>query len=249
MLSPEARQCSQIEPAQFISQAIKTFTSNSPANRLPGTKDPIFEEPLVRFASGAVKILEPFSEMVNNRFENWLSQQIKIGKKFTSEQIEWLTKMFTLVQITPPPYNQRVKIAQEASEWITSRVRSTYPGVVDTIKFLNSKNIKICTSSGEVSWELRGYLKGMGVLDCFHKLFGPDIINRMKASSSYYERILENIQLHPSDAITVDDSAHFLSMASELGITTIHVDNHKNCNNKSCHYHISSLSDIKRIIL
>ncbi len=165
------------------------------------------------------------------------------------EQIEWLTKMFTLVQITPPPYNQRVKIAQEASEWITSRVRSTYPGVVDTIQFLNSKNIKICTSSGEVSWELRGYLKGMGVLDCFHKLFGPDVINRMKASSSYYERILENIQLRPSDAITVDDSAHFLSMASELGITTIHVDNHKNCNNKSCHYHISSLSDIKRIIL
>ena len=52
MLSPEARQCSQIEPAQFISQAIKTFTSNSPANRLPGTKDPVFEEPLVRFASG-----------------------------------------------------------------------------------------------------------------------------------------------------------------------------------------------------
>ena len=52
MLSPEARQCFQIEPAQFISQAIKTFTRNSPANRLPGTKDPIFEEPLVRFASG-----------------------------------------------------------------------------------------------------------------------------------------------------------------------------------------------------
>ncbi len=165
------------------------------------------------------------------------------------EQIEWLTNMFTFVQLTPPPYNQRAKIAQEASEWITSHVRSAYPGVVDTIKFLKSKNIKICTSSGEVSWELRGYLKGMGVLDCFHKLFGPDIINRMKASTSFYQRILENMQLHPSEVITVDDSSRFLSMASKLGITSIHVDEHNECKKKSCHFHISSLSDIKRIIL
>jgi epoxyqueuosine reductase len=52
MLSAEARQCFQVEPAQFITEAIKTFARSSPANRLPDTGDPIFEEPLVRFASG-----------------------------------------------------------------------------------------------------------------------------------------------------------------------------------------------------
>ena len=174
---------------------------------------------------------------------------IDYNRYWNDEQIKWLTEMFTYVHINPPPHNQRVKIAREASEWITFRVRSTYPGVVDTIKFLESRRIKICTSSGEVSWELRGYLRGMGVLDCFHKLYGPDIINRMKASPSFYQKILDDMQLHPSEALVVDDSSSFLSMASQLGITTIHLDNFKKCSEKSCHYHISSLSDIKRIIL
>ena len=165
------------------------------------------------------------------------------------EQIEWLTDMFTFLQITPPHYDQRPKIAQEASEWITSRVRSAYPGVVETIKFLKNRKIKIYTSSAEVSWELRGYLRGMGVLDCFHKLYGPDIINRMKASPSFYQKILEDLQITASEALTVDDSSHFLSMASDIGITTIHVDSLKNCKEKTCDYHISSLDDIKRIIL
>jgi type I restriction enzyme R subunit len=46
---------------------------------------------LVRFAIEAVDILEPFSETVNQRFEEWLIRQEKIGRKFTIEQKEWLT--------------------------------------------------------------------------------------------------------------------------------------------------------------
>jgi type I restriction enzyme R subunit len=45
---------------------------------------------LVRFAVGAVDVLEPFSETVNRRFEEWLAEQEKLGKKFTPEQKEWL---------------------------------------------------------------------------------------------------------------------------------------------------------------
>ena len=45
---------------------------------------------LVRFAIGAVDILQPFSEAVNHRFTDWLTQQEKQGKSFTSEQLEWL---------------------------------------------------------------------------------------------------------------------------------------------------------------
>ena len=164
------------------------------------------------------------------------------------EQIRWLTDMFKLVQIDIPPCNQRAKIAQEASEWITSRVRSAYPGVIEAIKYLKKSDMILCTASGEVSWELRGYLTGMGILECFYKLYGPDIINRMKASKSYYKKILGDMQLHPSEAIVIDDSFDYLSMASELGITTIHVDSLRSCKRESCHFHIRSLSEIKRII-
>jgi type I restriction enzyme R subunit len=46
---------------------------------------------LVRFALGKADILEPFAEMVNERFKQWLSLQQKSGRSFTPEQIEWLT--------------------------------------------------------------------------------------------------------------------------------------------------------------
>jgi type I restriction enzyme R subunit len=45
---------------------------------------------LVRFAIGADNVLQPFSETVNHRFGDWLAQQEKQGKRFTSEQSEWL---------------------------------------------------------------------------------------------------------------------------------------------------------------
>jgi type I restriction enzyme R subunit len=46
---------------------------------------------LVRFAVGAVDVLEPFSETVNRRFDEWLTEQEKLGRKFTVEQKEWMT--------------------------------------------------------------------------------------------------------------------------------------------------------------
>lgn len=45
---------------------------------------------LVRFALGKIDILEPFSEAVNERFEQWLTAQERIGKNFTRQQMEWL---------------------------------------------------------------------------------------------------------------------------------------------------------------
>jgi type I restriction enzyme R subunit len=45
---------------------------------------------LIRFAIGQQKELEPFSEIVNENFKEWLAKQEKLGKKFTKEQLEWL---------------------------------------------------------------------------------------------------------------------------------------------------------------
>ncbi|MFH0812499.1 MAG: type I restriction-modification enzyme R subunit C-terminal domain-containing protein [Pseudomonadota bacterium] len=46
---------------------------------------------LIRFAVGETEVLEPFPDMVNNRFDTWLAQQKLLGKNFTSEQVQWLT--------------------------------------------------------------------------------------------------------------------------------------------------------------
>ena len=46
---------------------------------------------LMRFAIGQSDVLEPFSDMVDRRFNEWLAQQEGSGKRFTPEQMEWLT--------------------------------------------------------------------------------------------------------------------------------------------------------------
>jgi type I restriction enzyme R subunit len=45
---------------------------------------------LIRFAIGDSDVLEPFSDIVNTRFNNWLAEQERMGKRFTPEQMEWL---------------------------------------------------------------------------------------------------------------------------------------------------------------
>jgi len=45
---------------------------------------------LVRFAIGKADWLEPFSETVDRRFNDWLTEQEKDGTRFTPEQKEWL---------------------------------------------------------------------------------------------------------------------------------------------------------------
>jgi type I restriction enzyme R subunit len=46
---------------------------------------------LVRFAIGEYEVLEPFAETVNKRFNEWISNQERQGRRFTAEQMEWLT--------------------------------------------------------------------------------------------------------------------------------------------------------------
>ena len=46
---------------------------------------------LIRFAIGQSDTLEPFSLTVEQRFDDWLTEQERAGRTFTAEQIEWLT--------------------------------------------------------------------------------------------------------------------------------------------------------------
>ena len=63
---------------------------------------------LIRLATGVTDVLEPFTELVNERFDNWLKQQAQIpplpqgegrgegglkGEKFTPDQLAWLNKI------------------------------------------------------------------------------------------------------------------------------------------------------------
>jgi hypothetical protein len=49
------------------------------------------------------------------------------------------------------------------------------------IRTLYAAGYRMMTASGEVSLSLDGYLTGMGVRDCFERLYGPDLIDTRSA--------------------------------------------------------------------
>ena len=79
---------------------------------------------LVRFALGEVVILEPYTEEVDRRFEEWMAEQERAGRAFTPEQREWLVMIknhiatslsIGMADFEYTPFNERggaVKISQ-----------------------------------------------------------------------------------------------------------------------------------------
>ena len=173
--------------------------------------------------------------------ENPLINYNAFLKKMMSK---WVTDMFNFVKIDPPPRDERFQLSREVEEWVTPRVECAYPGIIDTIIDLKKRGYTLCTASGEVSWTLKGYLSGMEVIDCFTKFYGPDLINTLKGSTIFYQKIVNDMKISPEDAIVVDDSSTQLKFAKMLGISTIHVLNSLKCEESSCDFHIDRSSEL-----
>jgi type I restriction enzyme R subunit len=45
---------------------------------------------LVRFATGQIDTLEPYAARVEQRFNLWIGRQLKAGRTFNEEQMNWL---------------------------------------------------------------------------------------------------------------------------------------------------------------
>jgi len=66
MLSRQAKERFQTEPAQFIEEEIKAFARTSPLNRMPFIKDDIiFDEPLVKFADGDDPVFTEYKTIID----------------------------------------------------------------------------------------------------------------------------------------------------------------------------------------
>jgi len=140
---------------------------------------------------------------------------------FDLYQLQWLREMVAYVGVIAPIDDvQCLGLVWQASDYITQRVHSAYPGVVDAIRTLHRKGFKLFTASGEHSRELNGYLKGMGIREYFDTLYGSDLVNLGKYSIEYYRRIFDHAGVAPNHALVVDDKLHNLAWAASLGAIT-----------------------------
>ncbi len=136
-------------------------------------------------------------------------------------QLDWLKGMCAVVGIPAPSDEECYRLACQAAASITRRVHSAFPGAVDAIRALHQRGYPLYTASAESSTDLAGYLEGMGVRDCFQRLYGPDLINTFKNGPDYYERLFADAGVHPGEALVVDDTPQAIGWARQAGARAI----------------------------
>jgi FMN phosphatase YigB (HAD superfamily) len=129
--------------------------------------------------------------------------------------------MFDAVGIKRPPKKEYDEICREVDEWLAPKLKAEIKGIKEVVKSLKGEGYTLHTASGHTSWVLRGILSGMGIIDCFTNLYGPDIVEIMKGGSEFYRRIFNHSEVKPSDAIVIDDNPKMLQLAGQLGASTI----------------------------
>lgn len=118
----------------------------------------------------------------------------------------WLGAMIVEVGVAPPLAENVLILALETTAVVTRQVRSAFPEVVATLTALAARSYGLHTASNEVSHELAGYLDGMGVRSYFDRFYGPDLVRAHKTGPLYYQRILTECALQPSQALVIDDN-------------------------------------------
>jgi HAD superfamily hydrolase (TIGR01509 family) len=160
--------------------------------------------------------------------ENWhmrLQEAANYASFDYTYQFDWLRGMCELVGVPAPPEEECVELARRAVAYIIPRVQAAFPGAVDAIRTLHKQAYTLHTASGEPSIELAGHLDGMGVRDCFGRLYGPDLIDIFKEGPEYYERIFADVGITAADTLVVDDNPRAITWAAQLGAQTTLVGN------------------------
>jgi len=136
-------------------------------------------------------------------------------------EFNWIKDMFDYLGLMDNFPDKPLKLAREAVVWITQRVESAIPGIVEVVKELANQGYKLYTASAENSWELKGYLKGMGIAHLFTEFYGLDILNRAGKDTIFYKRMFEHAGVEPRNSIVIDDRPNKLYFAKEAGATVI----------------------------
>ena len=140
---------------------------------------------------------------------------------YESYERAWLTAMCQHVGITPPERGECAALAREALLYITRRAQAAFPGAAETVAELADAGYTLHTGSNQASWEMDGYLSGMGIRHRFGILFGADLVNAMKPTRAYYERAFALAEVDPARVLVLDDTPEFLDTAREVGARTV----------------------------
>ncbi|MBA4179732.1 MAG: hypothetical protein C0506_04015 [Anaerolinea sp.] len=158
-------------------------------------------------------LLQGFLSGASTRFENhrdWIEAYYEA----------WLVGMCSAADVPLPPAHHVQRIARDADDYITRRVSSAIPGSADAVRTLRGRDLLLHMGSGGDSRQLANYLERMGIRECFHTLYGADLVDMPKDRPEYHRRVLEDSGVDPARALFIDDSPAPLEWAASFGAKT-----------------------------
>jgi HAD superfamily hydrolase (TIGR01509 family) len=161
---------------------------------------------------------------------------------------DWIKGMCEIVGVPPLPEREGVAMARQANAWIIPQVKASIPGAAETVRLLHRRGYTLYTASGSSSTDLRAHLGSMGILDCFKRLYGPDLIDAFKSGPKFYRRLLADARVAPSEALVLDDSPDAVEWATEVGARAVLVASDSRARTDSGILAIKGLSELPGIL-
>lgn len=138
--------------------------------------------------------------------------------------LAWMEGMCERVGVTLPAPDDAVALHRELSVYIAERAVCAYEGAAEAVRALHEAAYRLHMASGTPSWELRGILQRMGVLDCFDGLYGPDITDRVKHGTGFYQSIFAHAGVPASNALVLESDRECCGWAIATGALAVQVD-------------------------
>ncbi|MEM2995314.1 MAG: HAD family hydrolase [Candidatus Bathyarchaeia archaeon] len=147
--------------------------------------------------------------------------------------------------------NKALGIA-EKYELEAAKTTSLLPGVLETLKALKEKNLKLglCTVNGEKS---TGYiLKRFGITEFFDAVIPRNNVKNVKPHTEHLEVVLNALEVSPKEVMVVGDSVIDMKCAREVKAIAVAIPtgiaNPKELVDSGANYLITAITDLPTLI-
>ena len=138
--------------------------------------------------------------------------------------VEWMRAMCTHVGVELLSDDAAVAFHAELTRYVDERANAAVPGSADAVLALHKAGYTLYTASGEPSWEMEVITQKMGIRHAFVRLYGADLVDRMKNGPAYYERVFDDAGVPAASALVIDSEAECCEWARAAGAQALWVD-------------------------